>query len=83
MYELVFTIVIIVISLGTYYYYQYREYTKREEALKKSKITPQCPDYWKSIGNNKCENIKSRKKVILFKVFFLRGGEIFFLKKVN
>lgn len=58
-YELIFVIIIILVSMGTYYYYLFREYRKTEDALKKSRLVPQCPDYWKTVGNNKCQNIKN------------------------
>lgn len=57
--ELIFVILMIFIVMGTYYYYLFREYKKTEEALKKSKMTPQCPDYWKTVGNNRCQNVKN------------------------
>ena len=57
--ELIFVILMIFVIMGTYYYYLFREYSKTEEALKKSKLVPQCPDYWKAIDDNKCQNIKN------------------------
>ena len=57
--ELIFVIIMIFVVMGTYYYYLFREYNKTEDALKKNKLVPQCPDYWKTIDNNKCQNIKN------------------------
>ena len=56
--ELIIVIILIFVTMGTYYFYSYREYSKIQEALKKNRLTPQCPDYWKSVGDNKCQNIK-------------------------
>ena len=36
--ELIFVVLMIFVVMGTYYYYLFREYTKTEEALKKTKL---------------------------------------------
>lgn len=57
--ELIIVIIIVLVTMGTYYYYSYREYNKIQVALAQNKLTPQCPDYWRSVGDNKCKNEKN------------------------
>ena len=57
--ELILVILFVFICMGTYYYYLFREYKKTQDALKLAKVVPQCPDYWKSLGDNKCQNVKN------------------------
>jgi hypothetical protein len=82
-FELIFVIIIIFVIMATYYYYLYREYTKKQEALTKSKIIPQCPDYWKSIGNNKCQNIKNIGRCNLGSINEMDFSEKLYAEDVN
>jgi hypothetical protein len=47
----------VVISLGLYYYKQYKNWKDEEAKLTWPINTPQCPDYWISTGGNKCKNM--------------------------
>ena len=57
--ELIVVIILIFIVMGTYYYYLFREYKKTQDALKLAKVVPECPDYWKSLGEHRCKNVKN------------------------
>lgn len=62
---LIGVIVVVIVSMGAYYWHAYQKYKDSEEALEMSKIPNVCPDYWvNSSGENKnkktlkCRNIK-------------------------
>ena len=62
---LIGVIVVVIVSMGAYYWHAYKKYKESEEALEMSKIPNVCPDYWVnssgSKGNKKtlkCENVK-------------------------
>ena len=43
---LIGVIVVIIVSMGAYYWHAYKKYKQSEEALEMSKIPNVCPDYW-------------------------------------
>ena len=43
---LIGVIIVILVSMGTYYWHAYQKYKDSEESLEMSKIPNVCPDYW-------------------------------------
>lgn len=57
------TVIVIVailafIGLCIYLYNVYKDFKNKLLATNITKIYSNCPDYWESIGNNKCQNTK-------------------------
>lgn len=50
---------LIFIGLCVYLYNTYKEFKAKLLATNVTKAFTMCPDYWESIGNNKCQNTKS------------------------
>ena len=50
--ELVATIIIVFIVMGTYYFYLYREYKKTKKTFEMKRYTSTCPDYWTLTDNS-------------------------------
>ena len=48
---------VVVISLGVYYYKQYKNWNDEQSKLTWPRNMPDCPDYWISSGKNKCKNV--------------------------
>ena len=62
---LIGVIVVIIVSMGAYYWHAYQKYKQSEESLEMSKIPNVCPDYWVNDSGNdgrkktlKCKNVK-------------------------
>ena len=63
---LIGVIVVIIVSMGAYYWHAYKKYKQSEEALEMSKIPNVCPDYWVNDSGKdgrkktlKCKNVES------------------------
>ena len=62
---LIGVIVVILVSMGAYYWHAYKKYKESEEALEMSKIPNVCPDYWVNDSGKdgrkktlKCKNVE-------------------------
>lgn len=60
---LIGVIVVIIVSMGAYYWHAYQKYKQSQEALEMSKIPNVCPDYWVNDSDGrkktlKCKNVK-------------------------
>ena len=50
-------IAVVVIGLGVYYYRQYKNWKDEQDKLTWPRNIQECPDYWVSMGKNKCKNV--------------------------
>ena len=56
---LLLTQIIIIVFMGTYYWYRYREIQNKRDLYQDKGIASMCPDTWIVKGENKCQNDKN------------------------
>ena len=61
--ELIGTLLVIFVIMGTYYWHVYSEYKKTKDQYQKARVAAICPDYWENISDGKsntqrCKNVK-------------------------